>query len=544
MTDAAQKTTPTAAGSAEPTPRFDLLVIGAGASGAAIAFEAARRGLSVALVEGRDIASGTSSRSTKLLHGGVRYLELAFRRFDRRQLLLVREALAERGHWLEAVPFLARRLELLLPTRQPIAKLYYGAGLALYDALAGRRSIGASRCVSAEEVRQRLPQLAPGHGGVAYSDGQFDDARLNLLLARTAAELGVRVWTHTPVIELLRDGAGRLNGAVLQRPDGSTRRLEAAVVVNATGIGADAIRRLADADVAPRLQVSRGVHVVLEADLCPGGTGLLVPSTDDGRVLFVLPFHGRTLVGTTDTACPAEAAETPSAAEEAYLLDYVRRWFPAHAEPTVASRWAGGRPLLLPVAGEAGGTAGIVREHAVETLPCGLVSLMGGKWTTCRPMALDALAAVAEQLGRSLPQPQRATPILGATADGPTTRRQLEALEQRLLQRHPAALVGHLLASHGLATEAVLACAAGAPDLEPLSEVIPLTAAEVRHAARHEWAREPADVLDRRCRLGFVDQAEAERLHDPVQALLQEELGGEGGASLLSSSLTSHQKKP
>ncbi|MEX1324004.1 MAG: FAD-dependent oxidoreductase, partial [Synechococcaceae cyanobacterium] len=300
----------------------------------------------------------------------------------------------------------------------------------------------------------------------------------------------------------------------------------------------------ADADVAPRLQVSRGVHVVLEADLCPGGTGLLVPSTDDGRVLFVLPFHGRTLVGTTDTACPAEAAETPSAAEEAYLLDYVRRWFPAHAEPTVASRWAGGRPLLLPVAGEAGGTAGIVREHAVETLPCGLVSLMGGKWTTCRPMALDALAAVAEQLGRSLPQPQCATPILGATADGPTTRRQLEALEQRLLQRHPAALVGHLLASHGLATEAVLACAAGAPDLEPLSEVIPLTAAEVRHAARHEWAREPADVLDRRCRLGFVDQAEAERLHDPVQALLQEELGGEGGASLLSSSLTSHQKKP
>ncbi len=514
----------TAAATAEPNPHFDLLVIGAGASGASIAFEAARRGLAVALVEGHDIASGTSSRSTKLLHGGVRYLELAFRRFDRRQLQLVREALAERGHWLEAAPFLARRLELLLPTRQPIAKLYYGTGLALYDALAGRRSIGASRCVSADEVRQRLPQLAPGHGGVAYSDGQFDDARLNLLLARTAAGLGVRVWTQAPVVELLRDGAGRLNGAVLQQRDGSALRLQAAAVVNATGIGADAIRRLAEPDVAPRLQVSRGAHVVLEADLCPGGTGLLVPSTDDGRVLFVLPFYGRTLVGTTDTACPASAAESPSADEESYLLDYVRRWFPAHGEPLVASRWAGGRPLLLPDAGAAGGTAGIVREHAVETLPCGLVSLMGGKWTTCRPMALDALAAVAEQLGRPLPAPQATTPILGATADGATSRLQLTALEQRLLQHHPPALVAHLLASHGLQVEAVLACAATAAELEPLSAVIPLTAAEVRHAVRHEWAREPADVLERRCRLGFVDQAEAARLQDPVRALLQQEL--------------------
>jgi glycerol-3-phosphate dehydrogenase len=524
------------------TPHFDLLVIGAGASGAAIAFEAARRGLSVALVEARDIASGTSSRSTKLLHGGVRYLELAFRRFDRRQLLLVREALAERGHWLEAAPFLAHRLELLLPTRQPLAKLYYGAGLALYDALAGRRSIGASRCVSSEEVRQRLPLLAPGHGGVAYSDGQFDDARLNLLLARTAAALGARVWTHTPVVDLLRAGDGRLNGALLQEPDGSRTRLEASVVVNATGLGADAIRRLADPALAPRVQVSRGVHLVLEADLCPGGTGLLVPSTDDGRVLFVLPFFGRTLVGTTDTACPAEAAESPSAAEESYLLDYVRRWFPDHGEPVVASRWAGGRPLLLAEAGADGGTAGIVREHAVETLPCGLVSLMGGKWTTCRPMALDALAAAAAQLGRPLPEPQGVTPILGATADGAATRRQLAALRERLQQRHPSALVDHLLASHGLAAEAVLACAAGEAELEPLSAVIPLTAAEVRHAARHEWARGPADVLERRCRLGFVDQAEAERLREPVRALLQEEL--EGSASPLSSSRTSHQKNP
>jgi glycerol-3-phosphate dehydrogenase len=516
--------TPGATAGADPA-RFDLLVIGAGASGAMVALEAARRGLSVALVEGGDIACGTSSRSTKLLHGGVRYLELAFRRFDRRQLQLVREALAERGHWLEAVPFLAHRLELLLPTRQLVAKAYYGAGLALYDRLAGRRGIGASRCVSASEARELLPDLAPGHGGVAYSDGQFDDARLDLLIVRTAAALGVRVWTRTPVVELLHAANGRLGGAVLQDAGGARRHLEASVVLNATGIAADTIRRLAQADVAPRLRVSRGVHLVLAGNLCPGGTGLLVPSTDDGRVLFLLPFFGRTLVGTTDVPCSGAEAEQPSEAEERYLLDYVRRWFPGHGEPVVSSRWAGGRPLLLPQEGEAGGTAGIVREHAVETLPCGLVSLMGGKWTTCRTMARDALAAVATQLARPLSEPSHATPILGAAATAADSRQRLAALSRRLAERHDAALVAHLLASHGLEAEAVLACAATPGELVPLSGVIPLTAAEVRHMARHEWAGQPDDVLARRCRLAFVDAAEAERLRPLVGELLEQERG-------------------
>ncbi|QVL53145.1 MAG: FAD-dependent oxidoreductase [Cyanobium sp. M30B3] len=516
----------TASAPTQPGNGCDLLVIGAGASGAMAALEAARRGLRVVLVEARDIASGTSSRSTKLLHGGVRYLELAVRRFDRRQLQLVREALAERGHWLEAAPFLAHRLELLLPTRQPLAQAYYGIGLALYDRLAGRHGIGASRCVSAEGVRELLPQLAPGHSGVAYSDGQFDDARLNLLLVRSAAALGARVHTRTAVVELLRDGVGRLNGAVIEHGDGRRERLQAAAVLNATGIGADAVRCLAAADAPPRLQVSRGTHLVLAHDLCPGGTGLLVPATDDGRVLFMLPFFGRTLVGTTDGPCPSAAAEQPSAAEEAYLLAYVRRWFPGLGEPEVASRWAGGRPLLLPEEGTGAGTAGIVREHAVETLPCGLVSLMGGKWTTCRPMARDALAAVARQLGRPLPEPAGTPPLLGSAATAAATCAQLEALRACLLPQHPPALVAHLLASHGLAAEAVLAAARGAHELEPLSAVIPLTVAEVRHMARHEWARRPADVLARRCRLAMVDQAEALRLEPLVQAVLAEELQG------------------
>lgn len=251
----------------------DLLVIGAGATGASIAMEAARRGLSVVLVEAGDIAIGTSSRSTKLLHGGVRYLELAFRRLDWRQLQLVREALAERGHWLEAVPFLARRLELLLPSDGLLQQAYYGLGLAVYDRLAGRAGIGSSRWLGRQAVQELLPELSAGHVGVAYGDGQFDDARLNLLMVRTAAHLGAEVFTRTEVVELLRQG-DRLSGAVLHdQATGQRRRLEARVVLNATGIGADRIRQLAQPDLPPSLQVSRGVHLVLAADLCPGGRG-------------------------------------------------------------------------------------------------------------------------------------------------------------------------------------------------------------------------------------------------------------------------------
>ena len=507
----------------------DLLVIGGGATGSSVALEGARRGLSVALVEAGDFAVGTSSRSTKLLHGGVRYLELAFRRLDWRQLQLVREALAERGHWLGAAPFLARRLELLLPTAGLWQQAYYGVGLGLYDLLAGRRGIGASHWLGREAVRRQLPELASGHSGVAYSDGQFDDARLNLLIARTAAGLGVEIHTRTQVVELPQQ-QGRLSGAVLEDlRTGQRRFLEARVVLNATGIAADTIRRLADPDQPPRLQSSRGMHLVLRSNLCPGGTGLLIPSTEDGRVLFVLPFHGRTLVGTTDTPCDPAEATRPSQAETEYLLSYVRRWFPACGEPEVASSWAGARPLLRPTPSATGDTASVVREHVVETLPSGLISVMGGKWTTCRPMALDGLAAVSRQLGRSLAEPSSPTPILGAASTAQTTLTQLAQMQQRLRNQHSEDLVDHLMASHGLQAEAVLACGNSPADHEPLSAVIPLTAAEVRYAVRHEWAQETDDVLSRRCRMSFVDTAETERLRPRIQELLDQELAASSG---------------
>ena len=502
----------------------DLLVIGAGASGATVAYEAVRRGLSVALLEAGDISGGTSCRSTKLLHGGVRYLELAFKTLDIAQLQLVREALLERGHWLRTVPFLAHRLELVLPTRNWFEKTYYGLGLGLYDTLSGDTGLGHSRRLSRNELVQALPQLCPRQGGVAYSDGQFDDARLNLLLALTAEQGGATLRRGCRVIGFERNSDGRLTAAVSETETGQQERWQAQVIVNTTGIHADAMRHLADPDAPPRLLTSRGTHLVLKDNLCPQGMGLLVPATEDGRVLFMLPFFGHTLVGTTDQACGQSEAATPSAEEEAYLLRYVRKWFPDLSHPVVSSRWAGGRPLLQPSGGTRSSSQ-VVREHEVETLPCGLVSLMGGKWTTCRPMALDCLTAVERQLPSQMQKPKK-LPLLGTASNPDQTlselQGQLAALEE-LLPSTPERprQIAHLQHSFGLHAPSVVAKSTF-EEREPLSSVIPICRAEIRHFIQNEHATSVSDVLGRRCRLAMVDAAEAERLRPLVEDELEQ----------------------
>lgn len=521
--------------------QVDLLVIGAGASGASVAYEATRRGLSVALLEAGDIGGGTSCRSTKLLHGGVRYLELAFKTLDLAQLRLVREALLERSHWLTQAPFLAQRLELALPTQQLWGQAYYRLGLGMYDALAGQRSIGHSRLLSQQQMRQALPLLKPCQGGVAYSDGQFDDARLNLLLALTAEQRGATLRTRCRVVELETDGTGQLKAAISESATGQRERWCASAFVNATGIRADEIRQMAETDAPPRLLTSRGAHIVLEQNLCPEGLGLLVPSTADGRVLFMLPFHGRTLVGTTDEACTKENATSPSAEEEAYLLNYVRDWFPQLQHPQASSRWAGGRPLLKP-ADQGLDSSRVVREHEVETLACGLVSVMGGKWTTCRPMAEDTLTAVERQLGKALPTPE-AMPLLGAAESLEATRHGLQRQKQQLKSLLPetallGAQVAHLQGTYGL--EAVALIERAEPSRrEPLSPVIPLCTAELEHAIQQEHARSCSDVLARRCRLAMVDLNEAERLQPQVEELLNQ-----AGVAAGSTSPINHQLNP
>ena len=507
------------------TDQLDLLIIGAGASGASVAYEATRRGLKVALLEAGDIGGATSSRSTKLLHGGVRYLELAFKTLDLAQFRLVREALLERGHWLRQAPFLAQPLELALPTESLFEQWYYRIGLGLYDAMSGDQGIASSRFLSARQLHQALPQLRGGSsGGVAYSDGQFNDARLNLLMALTAEQGGAILRSRCRVISLERNPDGRISGAISLNASGKEERWHARAVVNATGIRADTLRQMAQEDVEPRMLTSRGVHLVLEANLCPQGLGLLLPATDDGRVLFMLPFFGRTLVGTTDRPCPFNEACEPSEEEQLYLLDYVKRWFPALGTPVVGSSWAGGRPLLKP-AGDSINSSRVVREHEVETLPSGLVSVMGGKWTTCRPMALDTLEAAAALLGQPLPAP-KPLPLLGTDQNPDNTIPRLKQQQQQLSDLLPESplkpsQISHLQASYGLEALPLIA-SSPADERAPLSGVIPLCQAEIRRAIQVEHACTPTDVLARRCRLAMIDRNEAEKLLPVVQEALDQ----------------------
>jgi glycerol-3-phosphate dehydrogenase len=517
---------------------YDLLVIGAGCNGAALAHEAVRRGLRVAVVEAGDPAQGTSSRSTKLLHGGVRYLELAVRRLDPSQLRLVRQALAERRHWIETAPFLARELRIALPTTGPLSQLYYRLGLGLYDLLAGAEGLQPTGGVDHEALRRAFPQLDPAYrSGLLYSDGQFDDARLNLLLLLTARQAGATVARDCRVVGF-ECGQGSLLAAIGQHPDGHRSRWPARVIVNATGIAADQLRQLADPQAPARLLVSRGTHLVLSEQLCPGGAGLLVPRSSDGRVVFVLPFLGRTLVGTTDVPCPVADATSVSAAERRFLLDDLKAWFPLASGFTVSSAWAGGRPLLQPATDQQDSSR-VVREHELEVLPCGLISVLGGKWTTCRLVALQALDRVAGRLGRALPPPVP-LPLLGCADQPAHTAAALERQRIALLERLPdhsrrEAQVQHLESSYGLLAADVLAQACHPEELLPLSAVLPVCRAEWRYGIRRELARSADDLLARRCRLWTLDQAEAARLRPAAAALLDEERSG---------SPTSHQQNP
>ena len=506
--------------------QVDLLVIGAGASGASVAYEATRRGLSVALLEAGDVGGGTSCRSTKLLHGGVRYLELAFKTLDLAQLRLVREALFERSHWLAQAPFLARRLELALPTQQLWGQAYYRLGLGMYDALAGQRSIGHSRLLSKQQLRQALPLLRECQGGVAYSDGQFDDARLNLLLALTAEHHGALLKTRCRVVGFEKNPAGQLTTAITENAAGEQQRWEASVFINATGIASDTIRTLADPEASPRIITSRGTHIVLKEQLCNDNIGLLIPSTADGRVLFVLPFYGHTLVGTTDVPCEASTATKPSPEEENYLLQYVKNYFPSLVQPRISSRWAGGRPLLKPK-GDPLESSRLVREHEIETLGCGLVSVLGGKWTTCRPIAQDALSAVAQHANRTL-QTTHAIHLLGSSSRPQDMAEQLHRQRETLREHLPRTellekQINHLQSNFGLNAVSIIKNRT-MQELTPLSEVIPLCRAEITHAIQSEHALNSSDVLTRRCRLSMIDQNEADRLTPVVDELCSEAL--------------------
>ncbi len=490
---------------------WDLAVIGGGCVGLGVALDAAVRGFSVLLVESHDFSEGTSSRATKLAHGGVRYLAQG-------DIGLVREALHERTAILANAPHVAQRLPFVMPGYHWWERGFYGIGLKMYDALAGSQGLGATEWLSSARTRELLPGVNPNGlwGGVRYWDGQFDDARLVVLMARTALARGALVLNHCAATGLVRE-RGQVRGLhVRDEETGATTTVRAHCVINATGVWVDAVR---DMDREPEqpgrtpiLAPSQGVHLVVDRSFMPGDHALLVPKTADGRVLFAVPWLGKTILGTTDTPRHDLAREPTAFGEDVgFILAEAGRYLAkAPQRSDVRSIWVGLRPLVKAASDDTGNTKAISREHTVLIDKSGLVTVTGGKWTTYRSMAEDVLArAMARGL---LPRrPGGVTtrlPLLGAAPGRPMSDPPGEHLygsEAALLRTLPGA-------DHWLWRD-------------PETGQGALSEAMVRFAARCELARTVGDVLARRSRLLFLDAAEAGRQADVVAAILADELG-------------------
>lgn len=501
---------------------FDLLVIGGGATGCGIALDAATRGLSVALVERYDFAEGTSSRSTKLVHGGVRYLEAAVKRLDRDQYALVRHALHERGAFLRNAPHLTNRLPLVTPIYSWWQVPYVFAGLKMYDLLSGGMNIGHSKLLSRAEALRRFPMLkAEGlKAGVLYYDGQFVDSRMAATLAMTARREGAVIANHVEVTALNKNTDGHIQGArVRDALGGGEWDIAARVVLNATGPFADAVRRMDDPRAAAILKVSSGIHIMLDRRFVPPETGLLIPKTDDGRVLFVLPWQGHAIIGTTDEEAEISDHPAPTPADIAYLLSHARRYFNMDvSESDIKSAWSGIRPLVFDP--KAKDTAQLARDHVIIDDPSGLITISGGKWTTYRFMAEEAVdRAIA--VGR-----------LGA---GPCRTHDMRLLGGEGYDPHGAPalaraynladdIAGHLHRAYGDRAPKVAALAA-----EGLAARLhadhPYIEAEVIYTVREEAAVRAADVLCRRLTLALVDTEAAKAAAPRVINLMAAELG-------------------
>jgi glycerol-3-phosphate dehydrogenase len=483
---------------------WDIAVIGGGATGMGVAVDAAARGFSVVLVEAHDFGKGTSSRSTKLVHGGVRYLEQG-------NIPLVMSALKERGLLRQNAPHLVKDLAFVVPNYSWWEAPFYGIGLKLYDLLAGKYGFGPSKLLSKEETLQRLPGLEPEElrGGVVYYDGQFDDSRLLIHLAMTAADQGATVINYCPATALLRDEEGYVNGLIARDNEtGEAFSINAKIVINATGVFTDEIRRMADPATEPLMVTSQGIHLVFDRSFLKGDTALMVPRTSDGRVLFVIPWHGHAVAGTTDTPVDGPSLEPKPLEEEIqFILETAGRYLtrpPSRSD--VLAVYVGLRPLVK--SGGASSTSAISRDHTIHVDTSGLLTITGGKWTTYRHMAEDTVDH-AITLGRLNDQSCTTKNLrIHGYQEPPAGREEEDPLEV-----------------YGSDASKIRALAQQNPALaKPLHPQLPYIGAEVVWAARAEMARTVEDILSRRTRTLFLNAHAAMQMAEPVARLLAQEL--------------------
>lgn len=527
--------------------QFDVLIIGGGATGTASALDASLRDLKVALVERDDFASGTSSRSTKLIHGGVRYLEKAFFNLDPGQLKLVFEALRERAIMLHQAPHLSAPLPTLLPCYKMWEVPFYWVGLKAYDLVAalGNGLLYMSKFVSANEAIRQFPTLSRFsqgqklRGSIMYYDGQMDDARFNVSLALTAALYGAAVANHTEVISLIRENDRVVGAKCRDTFTGDEFDIRAKVVVNATGPFTDSVRRMENDEANAMIVPSAGVHITLPSYYSPDGMGLIVPKTKDGRVVFMLPWLGRTIAGTTDSSTEITALPRPHSAEVEFILDALKDYLRIDVRPSdVQSAWSGIRPLAVNPDADNSSTQNILREHAVHVSPEKVVTITGGKWTTQRAMG-EAAVDRAIQVGELEDKASRCkTPFVQLVGAHKWDNAYFTFLTQRyeILGTAPTSsttaiassnldvqCAKHLSRAYGDQAFKVAEIAETGHGAR-LVEGYPYIEAEVLYCVREEYCMTAMDFLARRCRLVFLDSRGALAALPRVVAIMGKEL--------------------
>jgi glycerol-3-phosphate dehydrogenase len=479
---------------------FDMAIVGGGATGLGTVVDAASRGHRVVLIEQADFAKGTSSRSTKLVHGGVRYLKQG-------NIPLVRHALRERELLYQNAPHLVHRLSLIIPTYSWQEGLFYGAGLKVYDCLAGSSSFGTSQSLSKSEILRRLPTLKPEHlqGGVVYQDGQFDDARLAINLAQTATNLGAAVVNYVGCIACLKQDDRIIGIRAKDFETGNEFDIPAKSVINATGVFVDAIRQMDQPEQTALVRPSQGIHLSLPREFLPGDEALLIPKTKDGRVLFIIPWHEQVLMGTTDTPVSDIRLEPRALPEEVqFVLNHAAEYLSkAPTIDDVLSIYAGLRPLVDSSSHRKTGT--IARDHRIVVSDSGLITITGGKWTTYRQMA-EAVVNQAELVGKLTHYPccTASLPIHGSS--------------------HEAIAESNLI-PYGADAQAIRTLIRLHPSLgEPLHPKLNYQQAEVIWQTRYEMARQVEDVLARRTRALFLNARASIECAPIVAQLMAQEL--------------------
>lgn len=503
--------------------QFDVLVIGGGATGAGSALDAASRGLKTALIESHDFAFGTSSRSTKLVHGGIRYLENAVKHLDWQEYELVRDALQERKRFLVNAPHLTNPLPILTPVYSWFAAIYYWIGLKMYDVVAGKASLGSSQFLSKAETLSRFPMMKKEglKGAVLYYDGQFNDARMNVTLILSAIREGAIALNYMRAESLIKENEKVIGVMAKDLVSGLSWPVRAKVVINATGPYADHLRQLDNQKATSIMVASQGTHILLPPAFSPPESGMVIPDTKDGRVLFLLPWQGKTLAGTTDQA--QEISEYPEATsdEVGYIIEHLQHYLaiPLRRDQVLAT-WSGLRPLARPEIGKSS-TAAISRDHLIEVSASNLLTIVGGKWTTYRKMAQDVIDS-AIKVGGLAPLHESRTKdlkLVGADHfDGmPAKLSGFLGLEQDIAQ--------HLVSSYGDRAHEILKINRE----QRLAKGFPYIEAEVIYALRNEYAIHASDILARRLRLAFLDQKAALEALPNVIKLMTDELKWDEG---------------